>query len=1452
MSDTKEEDVQGIASTRSRRDRGAKTKSRLSALEELKASRETGKRQMDDDDVMENVYDIVDVDDYSDLVAKRQNDDWIVDDDGMYVEDGREIFDEDMGDETEGQRSGATNNRKGPRAKESNKTRIKRKDANATSEESSSSSAGKSIRNMILNMGASAKRKNKEEANLNDDAVLGELLGEIKSTTPSVSKKVKTASLQGSVKTEEVNRGHSNPFAVRPSTGIRMKKKPLAPQNPEKELISSSQCIEEFSEENDLDIKTEQEDENEMEIDEVQSQAEPLKENKEEEVKEGTQKKSHRGFQEVKMEPENCNYKKEKFPAFSQKSEEKKEEFVSTEIQIDSGTLPLVTNDKNEKVFRFYWLDAYEDPFKHPGTVWLFGKVYVPSAKCHVSCCVTVKNVERRVFLLKKSDAEISQVYEEFDQKVAGRYKIQEYKSRPSRMSYAFENHDVPSVADYLEVMYSAKFPALPSDLKGDTFSRIFGANQTSLEYFLLTAKIKGPCWLEMKDVKAASPQSSWCKVEAISENPRDVINSSGNVSSPPVTILALNMKTVINPKTHQNEIALVSGLLHNTFHLDKPAPKPAFVDHFCALTRPSDEVWPYDIQKVLPKHVTKMDSERALLGFLLAKIGKIDPDVIIGHDITGFDLDVLLHRTVQNKIAHWSRLGRLRRSQPPFGKGRMAETQAVTGRLVCDLKISAKELIRCKSYDLGPLVEKLLGKNVEGRMDVDSEAMRKAYGTSKDLVDVASMSLQDAADTLQCICELNALPLALQITQVAGNVMSRTLLGGRAERNEYLLLHAFHEKGYIVPDKKYGKKQAAKDEDQGQAKGGKRKPAYVGGLVLEPKKGFYDNFILLMDFNSLYPSIIQEYNICFTTVDRQKPEGVKDEDYIPELPEGGSEPGVLPSEIRKLVESRRAVKKLLKDPNLSMDQRLQYDIRQKALKLTANSMYGCLGFSFSRFYAKPLAALVTSRGREILLQTKNLVEQMNLEVIYGDTDSIMINSNSVDYEQVLKLGSQIKAAVNKTYKLLELDIDGLYRYMLLLKKKKYAAVTVEKTPSGQLVNTTELKGLDIVRRDWCQLAANAGKSILNKILSDCAADDRISFIHEHLEKLAQDLKDGKINLADLSITKSLTKDPNDYPDKKSLPHVQVALRMNSKTGGKKLRAGDTVQYVICEDGSNLAATQRAYHVEEVKDNEAIKVDINYYLAQQLHPVVSRLCDPLEGTDAARIAQCLGLDPEHYRRAIRYDRNNAADEESSIRDEDRFRHCQKFTIDCECGESIVVDHVLRGGGKDVHFSLMKCSNLSCKHVPIVERPAYIQNKLTLAIRSHIKRYYAAYIICEDPGCTGRTRQLPLNFQRAFPVCSTCHKATMYREFTDSQLYTQLLFFQHVFNVQKAMDKHVVGDTKQRLEASLGPKGREAYQTVLNVVDRVMADNKYSIVSLNKVFEGLFPVTAARFRGHKIG
>lgn len=87
---------------------------------------------------------------------------------------------------------------------------------------------------------------------------------------------------------------------------------------------------------------------------------------------------------------------------------------------------------------------------------------------------------------------------------------------------------------------------------------------------------------------------------------------------------------------------------------------------------------------------------------------------------------------------------------------------------------------------------------------------------------------------------------------------------------------------------------------------------------------------------------------------------------------------------------------------------------------------------------------------------------------------------------------------------------------------------------------------------------------ILEQILSDQEADERILQIHEHLERLRVDLEAGHVPLSLLTITKQLTKNPEEYADNKSLPHVQVALRLNQH-GGRKLKQGDTVTYIICE-----------------------------------------------------------------------------------------------------------------------------------------------------------------------------------------------------------------------------------------------------------------------------------------------
>jgi DNA polymerase alpha subunit A len=189
-------------------------------------------------------------------------------------------------------------------------------------------------------------------------------------------------------------------------------------------------------------------------------------------------------------------------------------------------------------------------------------------------------------------------------------------------------------------------------------------------------------------------------------------------------------------------------------------------------------------------------------------------------------------------------------------------------GRLLCDTQTAAQELIHESDYALPALAKSILG---ESQVEILPSSIPSFYEKSSDLLGLINHGLKDAFFSFSIMLKLMILPLTKQLSSLCGNLWSNSLRSSRADRVEYLLLHEFHRKKYIVPEKYSSAELKAKhhdNEEHGNAetKSARKKPTYSGGLVLEPKRGFYDSYVLLLDFNSLYPSIIQEYDICFTT----------------------------------------------------------------------------------------------------------------------------------------------------------------------------------------------------------------------------------------------------------------------------------------------------------------------------------------------------------------------------------------------------------------------------------------------------------------------------------------------------------------------------------------------------------------------------------------------------------
>lgn len=1149
----------------------------------------------------------------------------------------------------------------------------------------------------------------------------------------------------------------------------------------------------------------------------------------------------------------------------------------------------IIDSDKTaeENTFKMFWLDYCEVD----SSLLLFGKILTRDGNL-ASALVQVNGLCRELFFLPRKnrlvdDEETEEavtaldVHEEISPLLLDKFGLDSLKAKPETMKYAFELPGIPKETEYLKVLLPFKTSknralVMPADLEGETFSHVFGTNANIFESFVMQRNIMGPCWLEIKNGNFnAIRNSSHCQVEVAIDSPSFVtplVNT--NLAPPNLTVTSISVQTIMNTKQNKQEVASVSIATYRNVSQDAPTDEKLQPSDIVTLVRPIGGVSvPPGLQQLAQKqdlNLRIMPNEKSLLSCLTALLKNQDPDVFVGHRLENISLDVLVHRIHDLKVPTWSTLGRRNRKVWPERFGRntggfnnnLQIREIFQGRLLCDIANEMGQSLtsKCQSWDLAEMYEVVCGKK-QPALEINFQNPRYAEDASFLL-----MALKDNCSNVQIAAEvafsIQILSLSKQLTNLAGNAWSHTLSGTRAGRNEYILLHEFKRNNYIVPDKedKFHKntnnqqqaKMEANEEDSTTVTSNK-KPKFQGGLVFEPEKGLHKKYVLVMDFNSLYPSIIQEFNICFTTVDRESFNITHDEDKdMPLIPENDSLPGVLPRLLNTLVSRRREVKKLLKDPKNTPIERAQYDIKQQALKLTANSMYGCLGYVNSRFYAKPLAMLVTNKGREILMDTRQLAESIGLRVVYGDTDSVMIDTGVDNLKEAFKIGDEFKVLVNERYKLLEIDTDNVFKRLLLHAKKKYAAmnVTIDKA-SGNEVATLEVKGLDMRRREYCQLSKDISTYVLQKILSDTDPEQALNEVYDYLEEMKTKITNNKIAVDKYKINTRLSKDPTSYPNGKSMPPVQVALRLREQ--GKVIKAGSVVSFVITapvsDEEASKSPAERARAIQEVLSKTSdLRPDASYYLEKQIFAPVERLMERIEGVDMMRVASSLGIDTKRY--VIRMRNSDAATGEilpleSNISDTERFRQSSYLVLDCKCG------HRFRFGGIQAsHDYRVTFNGVCCQKCDYALPAIRLTAQLEKSLRDHIALYYAGWLVCDDNACGITTRQISVYGKRCIGTSGKAHgcKGVMRYKYSDKALYNQLLYFNAIFDVEKArkLQLRPIYDTLNpnvapaklasgQVEA-LAEQNRELFGVCQEVVEKYLSDCGRRYVNMGSLFD----------------
>ena len=616
----------------------------------------------------------------------------------------------------------------------------------------------------------------------------------------------------------------------------------------------------------------------------------------------------------------------------------------------------------------------------------------------------------------------------------------------------------------------------------------------------------------------------------------------------------------------------------------------------------------------IVGSDVLACEKEEMLLEKWAEFIREVDPDIITGYNINNFDAPYLINRALHLKVKNFQFLGRVKNvlsqiretvlQSKQMGK-RENKVINIEGRIQLDLLLILVRDYKLRSYTLNAVSYHFLQEQKE---DVHHSVITDLQnGTPQTRRRLAIYCLKDAYLPLRLLEKLMCVINYMEMARVTGVPLSYLQTRGQQIKVVSQLLRKAMEKDLLIPTY-----QGTQGDDN-----------FEGATVIEPKRGYYSKPIATLDFSSLYPSIMMAHNLCYTTLIRPgsvNSFGLNDSDYIKTpsnnlFVKSNVRKGLLPEILESLLGARKKAKADLKKETDPFKKKV-LDGRQLALKISANSVYGFTGAQVGKLPCLEISQSVTAFGRLMIEQTKNEVEKkytisngytFNADVIYGDTDSVMVKFGVDTVAEAMKLGEEAATYVSEKFvKPIKLEFEKVYYPYLLINKKRYAGLYFTRPEKHDKM---DCKGIETVRRDNCPLVAKLMNEVLRRVLIERDPDGAMNYAKQQIS----DLLCNRIDISQLVITKELTKTDKDYTAKQA--HVELANKMKKRDAGSAPKLGDRVPYVIISAAKGTPAYAKAEDPIYVLENN-VPIDAQYYLTNMLAKPLLRIFEPILGDKA--------------------------------------------------------------------------------------------------------------------------------------------------------------------------------------------------------------------------------------------